>query len=162
MAVQRNPRRVLRQAEVAREPWLRWNAFVDLLAIEEFETLSPVQRVAHLAFWYDAEVQNGGHLQYFENRGVSQLELSADSLRRLGSSQLAELLVRAGARWQAIPRETLENDQDFVDELLEAEFESFDSSYHEVTPSVMDLLREYLAENEPDFIEYSLTGRGHG
>ena len=49
-----------------REPHLIWNAFIDLIAIEDYGDLSPIQRKAHLVFWYESEVQNGGHGQYFE------------------------------------------------------------------------------------------------
>jgi len=48
-----------------------WNAFVDVLAMEEYADLDPVQRIPHLCFWYDSELQNGGHFQYFENRNTS-------------------------------------------------------------------------------------------
>ena len=50
-----------------REPYLVWNAFVDIVALTPYERLHPRQRPAHLVFWYNAEVQNGGHYQYFEN-----------------------------------------------------------------------------------------------
>ena len=33
-----------------------------------YEDLAEVQRKAHLVFWYDLQVNNGGHLQYFENQ----------------------------------------------------------------------------------------------
>ena len=70
----RELRRTVDRDAAEREPHLIWNAFVDLIAVESYEQLSPVQRMAHLAFWYDSEVQNGGHGQYFENRGTQLLD----------------------------------------------------------------------------------------
>jgi hypothetical protein len=62
--------RTLTNGEVEREPYRVWNAYVDLLAVEDHRDLVPEQRAAYLVFWYESEVQNGGHLQYFENRGT--------------------------------------------------------------------------------------------
>ena len=47
-----------------------WNAFVNLLSLSDPDELSVVQRQAQLVFWYESEVQNGGYLQYFLNRGT--------------------------------------------------------------------------------------------
>src|SRR5687768_6411413 len=62
-----SPRKAVSAVALEREPHLAWNAFVDLVASTNYEQLHPRQRPAHLAFWYNAEVQNGGHYQYFEN-----------------------------------------------------------------------------------------------
>jgi hypothetical protein len=37
---------------------------VALSLVQRIET--PEQRPAHLVFWYESEVENGGHFQYFE------------------------------------------------------------------------------------------------
>ena len=73
-------RRTVSRIAAEREPHLVWNAFIDPLAMEAYEDLSPVQSVAHLDFWYDAEVQNGGHDQYFENRGTGLIAESVAAL----------------------------------------------------------------------------------
>jgi hypothetical protein len=62
--------RTLTKGEVEKEPYRVWNAYVDLLAVEDHRDLVPEQRAVYLVFWYESEVQNGGHLQYFENRGT--------------------------------------------------------------------------------------------
>jgi Domain of unknown function (DUF4375) len=64
--------RKLSKSDVDAEPYCVWNAFVDLLAMEAYQDLTPEQRAAHLVFWYEHEVQNGGHLQFFENRGTER------------------------------------------------------------------------------------------
>lgn len=69
----RSMRRRLEASAITREPHLVWNAFVDLLAMEEYSAMSDLQKRACLAFWYDAEVQNGGHHQVFENGSTEAL-----------------------------------------------------------------------------------------
>lgn len=49
--------RSLTKQEVEAEPYRVWNAFVDVLAMEDYGQLSPEQRPAHLVFWYESEVQ---------------------------------------------------------------------------------------------------------
>ena len=78
------PRKVKRQ-DIEAHPYVLWNDFVDLLATSDYKDLSQTQRVAYLAFLYDSEVQNGGHLQYFENRGTGRVEESIGALDRLGA-----------------------------------------------------------------------------
>src|SRR5262249_42667212 len=72
-----------------------WNAFVDLCAMEPIDALTPVQRVAHLAFWYMSEVNNGGHFQYFCNQEhLNHCEV-VTALRQIGASGCALLLSEA-------------------------------------------------------------------
>src|SRR5436190_8323185 len=79
-----------------REPHVVWNAFVDLIATEDLSELSAIQRKAHLVFWYESEVQNGGHGQYFENVGVKRLSETIQALGELGLQCHAKVLSRAG------------------------------------------------------------------
>ncbi len=58
--------RQLTKAQVEAAPYEVWNAFVDLLWQERYEDLSPEQRPAQLVIQYEGQVQNGGHLRYFE------------------------------------------------------------------------------------------------
>ena len=88
-------RRTLDAAAAGREPHLAWNAFIDLIAIEDYPDLSPLQRKAHLVFWDESEVQNGGHGQYLENQGRHRLRETIAALVELGLSCQAEVLSRA-------------------------------------------------------------------
>src|SRR5437016_4501842 len=80
------PTAQLTSKEVEAEPFCVWNSFVNLLAKHSYEELSAEQRPAHLVFWYESEVQNGGHLQYFENRGVEHLAKTIAALGLIGAS----------------------------------------------------------------------------
>ncbi len=75
----------LKREEIHADPYLVWNTFIDLVSLAECEELGPKQRIAHLAFWYDSEVQNGGHLQYFENIRGAHLAETIQALDAIGA-----------------------------------------------------------------------------
>jgi HrpA-like RNA helicase len=64
--------------------------------MEDYDDLSPEQRPAHLVYWYESEVQNGGHLQYFENRGTEHLAAPVKALGSLGAMCQQQVLREAG------------------------------------------------------------------
>ena len=45
----------LEKTRVDKEPYLVWNAFIELI-INKPNALSNIQSMAHFAFWYDSEV----------------------------------------------------------------------------------------------------------
>src|SRR5258708_36997768 len=91
--------RTLTKQQADAEPFRVLNAYVRLLAGERYEDLSPEQRPAHLVFWYESEVQNGGHLQYFENPGTEHLSATPEALRRPGGGFQHPGLPTAGRAW---------------------------------------------------------------
>ena len=134
-------------------PDAAWNAFVDLIATEEYADLDPVQKVAHLAFWYDSEVQNGGHLQYFQNRGTGLVPETLEALKVLGAHCQLGILARAAAVYDRKPRKNVENVDEYVDEALEGEFEEFDDKYYACQPEIADLLERYFEQYRASFVE---------
>ena len=74
---------------------------IDLLAFSEESELTDEQIPAWHAFWYESEVQNGGHMQYFLNRGTDEASRAVDSLRRLGANEFADTLSGALAQWES-------------------------------------------------------------
>jgi hypothetical protein len=144
--------RSLARKKIEKQPFCVWNAFVDLLAMEHYDDLSPVQRPAHLVFWYESEVQNGGHLQYFENRGTETLAATIEALGLLGATGQQQVLEEAGAQWLIHSRQPVETAQEFCDIAMEGEFEAFDSRFHACSPSLEECLRSYLAQHQASFI----------
>ena len=76
-------RRQIGQSDLSNDPYSIWNAFVEILATEEYEELTEVQKTAQLVFLYDAEVQNGGHLQYFLNSAGQRASETVEALSLL-------------------------------------------------------------------------------
>jgi hypothetical protein len=140
--------------EVAnRAPYEVWNAFVDLLSMENYSDLDKMQRPAHLVFWYDAEVQNGGHMQYFENWGTGLLLETLEALLMLGAECQHHVLELASQQFLSKERPDIETVDQYVSIALQGEFDVFDSTYHTCEPSIQKLLEDYLEMHKEHFIE---------
>lgn len=94
--------------------------------------MTELQRAARLAFFYDAEVQNGGHVQFFMNQPRSAQDVIA-ALERLSLRAHAALLRQAH-------------------EGRAGDFTEIDSAYHELTPTISRALSLLLAEHQAQFV----------
>jgi Domain of unknown function (DUF4375) len=145
--------RKLNSGLLQRKPYEAWNAFVNLLATEDYKDLDEVQRTAHLCFWYDSEVQNGGHLQYFENRGTSLLNETLAALRLLGAESQRSVLEAAALAFSGTRRERINTVEEYVLVALRAEFAASDSAYYACSPPIQKLLADYFEKNKSHFVE---------
>lgn len=142
-------RRRVSAKHVEETPYAVWNAFVRLLT-EEYDSLSPAQRPAHLAFMYDSEVQNGGHYQYFENRSDERGEETATALRKLDLTCQADVLDKTLKKWREQDRRAAESVDRFVD--YAKEFDRLDYAYHECRPTTSDGLKAHLKRHRQEFV----------
>lgn len=131
-------RRVVSRVAAEREPHLIWNAFVDLVAVEAYEDLTEIQRRAHLVFWYDSEVQNGGHDQYFENCGTQRNGEVIEALERLGLPCLAKVFAMAASANSSGQG-----------------LSAADDAYHLCAPSAIEGLEAHLTINQDHYVELS-------
>lgn len=145
--------RRISRSDIEKEPYQLWNAFIDLLAMEEYESLNNVQRIAYLSFWYDSEVNNGGHLQYFENQGIHHLEETISALKNIGADKQSQILSAAGKRYLKKRRNPVLSAAEFVFKALEGEFDEFDSKYYNCSPTVNDFLEKYLKSHQDQFVQ---------
>jgi hypothetical protein len=145
--------RKLSRTLLEQKPYEGWNAFVNLVATESFDDLDSVQRIAHLCFWYDSEVQNGGHFQYFENHRTIRLYETLAALQELGAEGQRAILERASHSFLAENTVNI----DSVDEYLKAEslqkYPKFDMEYYACVPSMQKLLADYFERHRSHFIE---------
>lgn len=146
-------RRKIQSSALVSDPNIVWNSFVDLVATEDYEELTEVQKIAYLVFWYDAEVQNGGHLQYLLNSAGQRAEkaLMALSAMKLDCQKIT--LTEAISLASEHPLEDIETVDDYVAEALENRFIEQDSRYYACEPGAMDVLELYLKANLNEFIE---------
>jgi Domain of unknown function (DUF4375) len=144
--------RALTRKQVEDEPYIVWNEFIHVLAMSDYHELTEIQRVAHLSFWYDSELQNGGHLQYFENHGDHRVEEVIHSLRCLGGIEQAEVLTRAVGQFRTAPRERIATVDEYVQTALEGEFDKWDGDYYGCSPPVTELLEAFLATHRDNFV----------
>src|SRR3954467_13539581 len=74
---------------------VRWNAMNSICALSKIDELTPIQRIAHLAFWYMSEVYNGGHYQYFVNKCRYDHQEVLRCVREVGATEQAAILEKA-------------------------------------------------------------------
>lgn len=144
--------RRIKQSDLTQEPYLSWNAFIDLIAID-YDDLTSVQRVAHLVFWYDAEVHNGGHLQYFVNSAGARAQEALSALSDLKMDCQTVILRDAVALISAHPISEIDTAEDYVAEALDNRFGELDSRYYSCVKTSSDYLEEYLIAHFDQFIE---------
>jgi len=144
--------RTLTRREVEAEPYSIWNAFVNLLAMEQYPDLTLEQRAAHLVFWYENEVQNGGHLQFFENRGTEHLSETIEALGLLGAACQQQVLRDAGDLWLSRFRSSIESVEEFCETALDGEFAAFDTRFGECDPPLQKKLEEFLNQRQSSFV----------
>lgn len=145
-------RREITSEQLTKEPWMLWNTFVDLLAMEEYDDLTPTQQIASSLFWYDSEVQNGGHLQYFMNQGVEHVKETLKALKSNGNNEHYELLRSALNKYDSLDLDEIEDVEDYIEEALEDHFGEIDDDYHNIEPTINSILEEYLENNKNEFI----------
>ena len=145
-------KQILRKDQTESEPWTIWNAFIRVIAADP-DNLTEEQRPAHFVFVYENEIQNGGHLQYFENQGSMHLQETLAALTQLGANNHRRLLEQASGVLQSRPRKQFLTTEEYIGAALEDEFGIIDSQFHESSPSLQELLEKHLAENQSAFIE---------
>ena len=131
--------RRIRRTIIEQRPFEAWNAFVSLIATGHYGDLSDVQRVAHLCFWYDSEVRDGGQLQYFENRRGILLNETLAALQIIDAACQREVFENACRLYSRKPRNRIESVGDYMAIALRSEFAPFDSAYNGCIPAIQDL-----------------------
>ena len=143
--------RQLTRKDIEQDPYRIWNEFV-AIAFQPYETLDPDQRPVHLAFVYESEVQNGGHLQYFENQRTARLQETVAGLEELGASCHARVLADAGKIYTSGLRSQPQTAEQYIEEALEGEFDKYDHAFHTCEPSLIEHLEAYLKSHQAQFV----------
>jgi len=146
-------RRILSKDLIEKEPYQKWNAFVDLLCMTEFEELNDVQKTASSIFWYNNEVENGGHMQYFLNLGSNHANHTLKALRLVKKDDYANILESALMKFNCIDLNGIEDVEDYVEEALQDHFGEYDDKFYEVENDLVQTLEKYLDDFESEFIE---------
>jgi hypothetical protein len=143
----------LSQAEVDAFPQgAVWNAFVELLAMSDVADLGEEQIPAWHTFWYESEVQNGGHLQYFLNRGIPEASRAVIGLKHLGATDFARILSDGLVLWESAERTNPFSPEEYVETALQGEFDELDQRFGSVEPELVKILERHLAENQEFFV----------
>ena len=141
---------VVTDAELKANPHAVWNAFITSIS-DPFRVLSPSQRKASLIFWYESEVNNGGHLQFFLNEGGDPTK-TVEALRAADALPQARILEQALIRWQSRARPKRNEAYDHVALAREREFDDLDRAFYDCAVSLTDVLERLLREREAEYI----------
>jgi len=146
-------RRKVRRCDLEADPYRTWNEFIDLIAVEQYEELSQIQKTASLLFWYDSEVNNGGHLKYFSNSAGEKANETVEALSATGLNCQRDVLNNATFAYSQEVSGEITSSEDFVSEALEGKLDVFDEHYYRCRPRTIEFLESYLEENLNEFIE---------
>ena len=146
-------KQILTEKQIIEEPWQVWNSFVDLVSMEQYDDLTPVQKVGSALFWYNSEVQNGGHMQYLINHGISHLKSTINAFETIENNDFTPLLKKAITIYNTLDLSSIANVEDYVEMALQDYFSECDQKFHQIEPSLEAILEEYLRNNQSAFIE---------
>lgn len=106
----------------------------------------------------DGEVRNGGFNQYYYNSGEN-LRLAAESFARIGAEDVAEVVRRANACFEANSQRLVESYWDgtmkgFANSYKEKLFDDFDREYDALMKDgrLFELLDKFVRSHAGDFI----------
>jgi hypothetical protein len=128
---------------------------VDLCAVEPLSSCTATQRKAAIVFWYQAEVNNGGHFQYFTNSaGANRME-AVQALRQLGAQKAADILALAILRTSDSNTIRPASVFEYAEQEQESDLQDLDSQYYEIGDAeVQDALLRYLKAHEQEFVSW--------
>ncbi|MBD5113296.1 MAG: DMP19 family protein [Ruminococcaceae bacterium] len=113
----------------------RWNRFIDEICSKDLNELSEIQRAAVLCFWYDAEMQSGGHSGYFDCYPEIKPEELIAAINLIGYKEISD------------------NYQKALDEQARDDgYETVDNVYYDFEPSLCDLLMEFVEKNKDEIL----------
>jgi hypothetical protein len=139
---------------VAAEPCELWNAFLEFLCREPEPGITQWEYVARLAFLYDGEVQNGGHLQYFVNGSAELAHETIAALQAPGARRQTEILTTALSRYESKERETIQTITAYSAEAGRGEYADLDTAYYACKPDTCGHLEQFLNVHLDDFVEW--------
>jgi hypothetical protein len=119
-----------------------WNACLELLSYP-FDGLDPVRRTAAMVFYYDGQVQNGGHSLHFDFKADEEELLRA--LEEMGAHGQARIL--AEARYLKRGADEGSEDEDYAAEAIE----DLDRRYYALEPDIPALLAAYFEAHPGEF-----------
>lgn len=113
----------------------RWNLFVEDICYRDMSTLNRIQRNAVLCFWYDAEMNSGGHSGYFDCHPETNPEELYRAIIEISNQEIANNYKKAITDGE-------------LDDYLET-----DDAYYKFEPSLCDFLEEYVEQYKDKIFE---------
>ena len=121
------------------------------------ERLSPGQKALYFIWYLDAQVTNGGFIQFYWNGYREYLATIIDGLTLIGDVEMLHLLDKAD-------KEYIKRQKDFVlhqskkdwSPLYEKlkNFDRYDQTYYNIHDNTMALIESYARKNQKDFVRF--------
>ena len=108
------------------------------------------QRYVFAIQWYDTEVCNGGHCQFYNNSTGIVWEDALKGFEEIGVIQNVEIIKESAARMGGSPSKTREERQSYLDN-HDIDFDDLDDLYFESKNDMWTLLNSYITKNAKDF-----------
>jgi len=104
-----------------------WNKFIEEICFKDIGSLNEVQKNAVLCFWYDAEMNSGGHSGYFDcYENVNPNEL-INAINEIAYKEISDNFKRA---------------------IKKSDWEEEDDTFYEFQPALSECIMDYLEKNE--------------
>ena len=110
------------------------------------------QRGVFAVMWYDAEVGNGGHEQFFDNSTGIVWEDALAGFRLIGAEKCAAILERVIAKCGGSIPFSREERSGILEKLDEDIFGEDDDDYYEVNDEIRGLVEEYAKSHPQEFV----------
>jgi hypothetical protein len=133
----------------------KWNAINDLLALSDLRDLTPLQRIAYLAYWYMSEVENGGHFQYFINRSDFDHDEVAKALESIGAAEHSANLRNAHNAAHGMATGSPDTSEEYVERDEAADLSAYDAVYSDCGKSVYKSILAYTTTHEEEFLNWA-------
>ena len=111
------------------------NLFADDISFREFNKLNEIQKKAYLCWWYDCEMNSGGHSGYFDCYPETNSNELYSALKEVSNIEIANNYKKA------------------VDEGINDEYIETDNAYYNFSPSLYDYLNKYILENKEEIFK---------
>tara|TARA_R110002096_G_scaffold354359_2_gene547505 strand:- start:84 stop:497 length:414 start_codon:yes stop_codon:yes gene_type:complete len=122
----------------------RLQAKVDSLG---FDSLNEPEQYFHVLWWLEAEVNNGGFDQFFDNSAGNQADITVTALKEIGATNCADILRRA---CDLFPNSKPSQDRNVQQDQLcairdndEEAFDALDDEFYEYPDDISGLLGKY-------------------
>ncbi len=149
-----NPTKVSRKA-FEEFDGVRWNAMNDMMSLSDIRDLTPIQRAAHLAYWYMSEVYNGGHEQFISNHADLDHFEVVRALETIGAVEQAGILRDFLSAVTASPSGAQRTVLDYLEHGPGIDSSRHDAVFGSCKRSVETCLEDYLDKHESEFIEWT-------
>lgn len=118
---------------------------------DDLKKFTTSQKYVFAIEWYLAEVNNGGHDQFFSNSTGIVWEDALNGLKAIGIEEYYVILLEAVNRLGGKPNMDREKRQDQLVE-YDADFEDLDNRIYQSESNIEDKLLSYIRDNKKDFL----------